>query len=107
MRRGSGGVNDLVCKALWNDASVDFSYKPSIGASGGLITLWNCNEVEVWFSFTMEHVLGIQGQFLKSGTQFTLLNVYAPCDSHDQQILWHNISFSNEVAAGEKCLCVW
>lgn len=40
-------VNDLVCKALWDDTSVDFSFKPSIGASRGLITLWNCNEVEV------------------------------------------------------------
>ena len=54
-------VNDLVCKAIWNDNSVDFSYQPSNGASGGLITLWNLNEVEVWSSFNMEHVLGIQG----------------------------------------------
>lgn len=98
-------VNDLVCKALWNDSSVDFSFKPSIGASGGLITLWNCNEVEVWFSFTMEHVLGIQGQFIKSGTQFTLLNVYAPCDAHHQQLLWHNISFRMRSLL-EKNVCV-
>ena len=60
-------VNDLVSKAIWNDNNVDFSYKPSCGASGGLITLWNRNEVKVWSSFNMEHVLGIQGQFVKTG----------------------------------------
>ena len=70
-------VNDLVGKAIWNDNNVDFSYQPSIGASGGMITLWNRNEVEVWLSFNMEHVLGVQGRFLKIGEKFTLLNVYA------------------------------
>jgi len=70
-------VNDLVGKAIWNDNNVDFSYQPSIGSSGGMITLWNRNEVEVWLSFNMEHVLGVQGRFLKIGEKFTLLNVYA------------------------------
>jgi exonuclease III len=80
-------VNDLVRKAIWNDNNVDFSYLPSIGASEGLITLWNCNEVEVRCSFYLEHVLGIQGQFIKTGVKFTILNVYAPCDPNRQQLL--------------------
>jgi len=33
--------------------------------------------VEVWLSFNMEHVLGVQGRFLKICEKFTLLNVYA------------------------------
>lgn len=85
-------VNDIVCKGLWNDNHVDFSFQPSSGASGGLITQWNCEEVEVWSSFNFDHVLGIQGQFVKSGDKFTILNVYAPCDFNRQQVLWHNIS---------------
>jgi hypothetical protein len=99
-------VNDLVCKAIWNDYAVDFSYQPSIGASGGLLTLWNRNEVEVWFSFNLEHVLGIQGKFVKTGVQFTLLNVYAPCDSNRQQLLWHNISVRLATLLDENvCVC--
>jgi exonuclease III len=99
-------VNDLVCQAIWNDINVGFSYRPSVGASGGIITLWNRSEVEVWTSFNMEHVLGIQGQFLKSGEKFTLLNVYAPCDSHRQQILWQNISSRMTLLLDENvCVC--
>ena len=85
-------INEAVCKSIWNDTYVDFSYYLSNGASGGLVTLWDSKEVEVWSSFHFEHVLGIQGRFVKTGVEFTLLNVYAMCDSNRQQVLWHNIS---------------
>jgi exonuclease III len=99
-------VNDLVCKAIWNDDNVEFSYQSSRGASGGLITLWNRNEVEVWFSFNMEHVLGVQGQFVKTGEQFTLFNVYAPCDTLSQQLLWQNLSARlASLSEANVCLC--
>jgi len=99
-------VNDVVCKTIWNDDYVDFSYLPSVGASGGLVTLWNCKEVEVWSSFKLEHVLGIQGKFVKSGSKFTLLNVYAPCDYHRQHILWRNISVKMETLLDVNvCVC--
>lgn len=77
-------ISEAVCKSIWNDANVDFSFYPSNGASGGLITLWDCKEVEVWSSFYFEHVLQIQGRFVKSGVEFTILNVYASCNSSHQ-----------------------
>jgi exonuclease III len=98
-------VNNMVRNAIWNDDNVDFSFQPSIGASGGLVTLWNCNEVEVWSSFNMDYVLGIQGKFLKSGEKFTLLNVYAPCDSFRQLNLWHSIS-ARMMTLGDVNVCV-
>lgn len=82
---------DMICNAIWNDPNVDFSYLLSIGASGGLITLWDRKEVDVWMSFSFGHVLGIQGCFVKTGEHFTLFNVYAPCDHNRQQVLWQNI----------------
>jgi exonuclease III len=81
-----------VCKSIWGDLNVDFSFQSSRGASGGLVTLWDVKEVEVWSSFQLEHVLGIHGRFVKSGEEFFLLNIYAPCDISRQQTLWHNIS---------------
>jgi len=86
--------NDMVCRSPWNDTNVDFSYQPSMGASGGLLTLWDNKEVEVWSFICFEHVLGIQGSFVKTGDKFTLFNVYAPCDSNRQQVLWFNLSVS-------------
>jgi exonuclease III len=82
----------MVCKSIWSDTSVEYYYQPSIGVSEGLVTLWDSKEVEVWSTLFFEHVLGIQGRFVKTGEMFTLFNVYAPCDSNRQQVLWHNLS---------------
>jgi len=39
--------DEVLCKSLWGDLNVSFSFEPSIGAAGGLSTLWDCTEVEV------------------------------------------------------------
>jgi exonuclease III len=34
--------------ALWGNSPHAFSYRSSVGASGGLLTLWDSSKVEVW-----------------------------------------------------------
>jgi len=85
-------VDVSVCKSIWPDVNVDYSFQPSLRASGGLVTLWDANEVEVWSSMSFDHVLVILGRFLKTGESFVLVNVYAPCDIYRQQVLWNNLS---------------
>jgi len=51
---------------MWSDINVGFSFQPSVGAAGGLLTIWNCTEVEVWSTMSFEHVLVIIGRFLHS-----------------------------------------
>jgi hypothetical protein len=46
-----------VCKSLWGDKFVDISFQPSLGASRGLVSMWDTNEVEVWSSMSFDHVL--------------------------------------------------
>ena len=95
-----------VCKAIWGDDNVDFSYQPSVGASGGIVTLWDLKEVEVWLTVSLEHVLAITGRFLKSGDQFVVFNVYAPCDSSRQQVLWNVLSSRIASLEGQNvCVC--
>ncbi|GAU13014.1 hypothetical protein TSUD_173140 [Trifolium subterraneum] len=50
------------------------------GASGGLLTLWDSSEVEVWSSESHEHVLWSHGRFTRIGEEFSVANVYAPCN---------------------------
>jgi len=40
----------FLCNSLWGDSNHSFSYRPSVGASGGLLILWDSEEVEVWSS---------------------------------------------------------
>jgi len=34
-----------VCKAIRGNVIADFSFQPSVGASGGLVTIWDVAEV--------------------------------------------------------------
>jgi len=86
-----------VCKSMWDDQTVVFSFLPSVGASGGLLTLWDSTEVEVWSTSSFDHVLSIHGRFISSNEEFHLFNVYAPYNGGDRQVLWDTLTIRLQV----------
>lgn len=91
---------------LWGHQSVAFSFRPSIGASGGLLTAWDTSEVEVWSTVSLDYSLLIHGQFIKSNEEFYLFNVYAPCDARERTLLWDSLSVRLQMMRGKKvCVC--
>ncbi|CAJ2642053.1 unnamed protein product [Trifolium pratense] len=83
-----------------------FSFRPLVGASGRLLTLWDTSEVEVWTTETCDHVLWCRGRFVKSGDEFLLANVYAPCDDGAMQGLWESLSARINMTGRERvCIC--
>jgi len=98
-------VDAFLCSSMWGSSSHGYSYRPSVGASGELLILWDCEEVEIFFSSSFDHVLVVSGRFVKSNEDFVLFNVYAPCDVGSQQVLWGNLS--NRLAHFAGCnICV-
>ena len=97
--------DDFMCNSIWGDANVGYSFQPSLGASSGLVTLWDSSEVEVWSTTSFEHVLLIAGQFYKSNEQFVVFNIYAPCEGSCQQSLWVNIT-NRLVTYSDQNVCV-
>ncbi|PNX57540.1 cysteine-rich receptor-like protein kinase, partial [Trifolium pratense] len=96
----------FLCSNLWGNSSHGFSYRPSVGASGGLLTLWDSSEVEVWSSESREHVLWCHGRFTKSGEEFFVANVYAPCEDGAKQGLWNSLSERLQALVGRRvCVC--
>ncbi|KAK2403399.1 DNA-(apurinic or apyrimidinic site) endonuclease [Trifolium repens] len=95
-----------LCMSLWGSSPHDFSYRPSVEASGGLLTLWDSSVVEVWLSESRDHVLWCHGRFIKSGEEFFVANVYAPCDDGAKQRLWDSISARLQALGGSRvCIC--
>jgi exonuclease III len=98
-------VDDLLIKSIWGDAPSEYSYQPSLGASGGLITVWDSSRVVVWSCMSFGHVLVVKGKVIQTAEEFILFNVYAPCDAVSKRALWERLVpliINNQ----DVCLCV-
>ena len=100
-----GVVDDWMIKSIWSDVACGYSYQPSVGASGGLVTVWDTSYVNVWFTMSFRHVLVIKGTVVSTAENFTVVNVYAPCDSEAKRALWDALSplVANNI---DDCVCV-
>jgi exonuclease III len=99
-------VDDLLLQSLWSKPSVGFSFQPSVGASGGILTAWDRNFVDVWSTSRFPHVLVICGRVIQTGHEFIIANVYAPCDTQAKQLLWDTLlPFVMHNNNANLCLC--
>ena len=91
---------------MWGDSNHAYSFRPSVGASGGLLTVWDTLEVEVWSSVSQDHVLIIHGKFTRTNEVFYIFNVYTPCEPRARQQLWGALSVKLQLLLGNKvCVC--
>lgn len=99
-------IDDFLSVALWGSSPHSYSFRPAVGASGGLLIIWDIEVVEVWSSVSMEHVLIIHGRFISSDDEFFIFNIYAPCDNGAKQLLWNSLSVYLQRLVGKNvCLC--
>lgn len=94
-----------VVSYLWGSATYGFSFQPSVGASGGLLTVWDTNFVEATSTSSFNHVLVVRGRIIHTGQEFAIANVYAPCDTAAKQILWGQLS-NFVLNNGDAPLCI-
>jgi exonuclease III len=100
------GCDVSVSSSLWGSPDHDYSFRPSVGASGGLLMMWDCSEVEVWSSMSQDHILIIHGRFIRTDEEFYLFNVYAPCDARAKLELWESLTTRLHILRGQKvCVC--
>jgi len=87
-----GVVDELSYRSLWGSSPMAFSFKPLVGASGGILTLWDSSVLDIWLSVNIDSCLVVKGSFKNNNVGFCLANVYAPCDSIGHQVLWDALS---------------
>jgi exonuclease III len=98
--------DDALCSSLWGNSPFGFSFCLYVGASGGLLTIWDTAEVEVWSSLSRDHVLWCHGRFVQTDEEFLVVNVYAPCDPGAKQRLWVSLSARLQLLRGSRaCVC--
>ncbi|GJW52227.1 RNA-directed DNA polymerase, eukaryota, reverse transcriptase zinc-binding domain protein [Tanacetum coccineum] len=64
---------------------------PSVGRSGGLLSVWDTYSFSKLNVFTFDHFLVVEGNWLHSHLHCFMVNVYAPQDDKKKEILWNLI----------------
>lgn len=98
--------DQTLSSSLWGATPHSFSFRPSVGASGGLLILWDTALVEVWSTMSVENAIMIHGRFIQNNDEFYLINVYAPCDNGEKQLLWDRLtSLLQQLSGKNVCIC--
>ncbi|KAL8503150.1 hypothetical protein ACS0TY_022046 [Phlomoides rotata] len=84
-------VNTSFCESLWPDKEFGWAYSGSIGAAGGLITLWKNSSFTLDDQWSTEGALAIKGCWMEEKVNINLINIYASHKSKRQQKLWEEI----------------
>lgn len=71
--------------------NIGWTFSPSKGLSGGLLTFWNPDLIAVTFQKCMHNWILICGSNKMDNTTFAYFNVYAPQATRDKQQLWAEI----------------
>ncbi|GMI84708.1 hypothetical protein HRI_002140100 [Hibiscus trionum] len=67
-------------------------FSPSVGASGGLISLWDGNFFRVRSSMVTDRWIGLVGLFVSCSSECLLINLYAPNDLPSRKRVFEEIS---------------
>ncbi|GJT68148.1 RNA-directed DNA polymerase, eukaryota, reverse transcriptase zinc-binding domain protein [Tanacetum coccineum] len=79
--------DSYVVHSLWPHNYVEFAVSDSVGASGGILTMWDSRTFCMEHSFINRYFVGVVGSWVWSSNPIGLLNVYAPQDSHLKECL--------------------
>ncbi|XP_058778886.1 uncharacterized protein LOC131652909 [Vicia villosa] len=75
--------------SFWRHSEIGFSFVNSEGRSGGLITMWKKNTMDVLFSFKGEGYLGLKVCWKEDF--YYVVNVYSSCDLSKKKVLWEKL----------------
>ncbi|GKA73845.1 RNA-directed DNA polymerase, eukaryota [Tanacetum coccineum] len=86
-----GSMIEALVKSIWGNSQFEFAECPSIGTSGGLVSMWDSNAFSKNKVFQFDNFIVVEGTWIASHIHFFMINVYAPQDVKKKAILWNEI----------------
>ncbi|GJZ72574.1 RNA-directed DNA polymerase, eukaryota [Tanacetum coccineum] len=84
-------VDQFLVRSLWPCLFVSSTFSSSVGASGGIITMWDSRVFNMENKVTNRNFLGVVGSWSGVSSKVGLLKVYAPQLSSLKSQLWSTI----------------
>ncbi|KAL4580253.1 hypothetical protein LXL04_016439 [Taraxacum kok-saghyz] len=92
METKSDNLGEFDVKTIWGFSHYSWAASPSIGNSGGLLSIWDPNFVEINLVETSRHCIITSGTWKHNKQLMGIINVYAPQDDQGKQDLWDYIT---------------
>ncbi|XP_071692500.1 uncharacterized protein [Rutidosis leptorrhynchoides] len=85
-------TQDNIIDSFWYNSDFKFVQKDSIGTSGGIITIWDCNIFSFDYAIEGEFFLTICGSWAGFDSKIALINVYGPHSSSKKLRFWSELT---------------
>lgn len=82
-------VEKIVVQRMWGNPNLEFASSSAVGASGGLLIIWNKDNFKMENVIVQRHFIALQGVFF--GFPCMVVNVYAPNDVISRRIPWEDL----------------
>jgi hypothetical protein len=83
--------SDHACCALWGNSDCDWAALPSVGNSGGIISIWRKSIGTCAFSVSGDGFVGVCLDLKEKQVRCCIINVYAKCNLADKRLFWENL----------------
>lgn len=84
--------NQKVLKSLWHVDDVEWCFSPSIGNSGGIVTIWNKEYFILDSSMVERNWIAISGIIPSLNFKCCLVNIYNPCSTEERAMVWNSLT---------------
>lgn len=84
-------MDQSYCFRLWGGREIDWYARDSIGRSGGILSLWNMNNLVTISKWNLDGAVVVSGLWGSERIECCLINVYAPCTIRGKGILWEKL----------------
>lgn len=84
-------ISDSFCHYLWGSTDCDWAFQPSVGNSGGILSLWRKSSARLILSVVEEGFVGVCLDFGVLHKRCFVVNVYSKCDLSAKRRLWENL----------------
>ncbi|XP_071689315.1 uncharacterized protein [Rutidosis leptorrhynchoides] len=87
-----GQTQDNVIESFWGNSVFKFIQKDSIGASGGIMIIWDTNSFNFDIAIAGEFFLAIKGTWAGYNSDIAIINVYGPHSNPNKLKMWNELS---------------
>lgn len=93
-------ITPSLCYNLWGSEDCEWVFCPSVGNSGGILSLWSKSSATTLFTFQGEGYVGVCLEWGVLKHRCVVINVYAKCNLAAKRRMWDSITNERKTRGG-------